>query len=365
MIFLKHINFKKMKDLVVLTTASGSPSAPGFNRCLKNNGERNITIIGTDMKADSTIKQFVDKLYLVPSADAPKYVDVLLGICKKENVDVLIPGISAELPRLQQRKKDFLAIGTRVSVSDGDGVEIANDKIRLYQFMKERGMKVPNFCIAKNLDEFAAACRKIGYPDKAVCIKLKDGSGSRGIRILNPRQSRYDIFVNEKPNSFVTTLDDMVSMFKEAGKMPELMVMDFLPGMEYSVDVLADKGKILYIAGRESNVILASIPQEATLAYNEEAYTIATDIIGALKLDGNADLDFKFDENGRPQLMEINPRIAATLSPFAAGGLNLPYLRVKQLMGEELPKVVIKYGVKMKRRYGEYFCDNEGNAILI
>ncbi len=354
-----------MKDLVVLTTASGSPSAPGFNRSLKNNGERKITIIGTDMKADSTITQYADKLYLVPSAEDPNYVDSLLDICLKEHVDVLIPGISAELPKLQKRKDEFLAIGTRVSVSDGEGVEIANDKIRLYQFMKEKGMKVPNFYIAKNLDELVEACHKIGYPQKAACIKMKDGSGSRGIRIINPRQSRYDIFVNEKPNSFITTLDDMISMFKEAGKMPELMVMDFLPGMEYSVDVLADKGKILYIAGRESNVILASIPQEATLSYNEEAYTIATEIIGALKLDGNADLDFKFDENGHPQLMEINPRIAATLSPFTAGGLNLPYLRVKQLIGEELPKVVIKYGVKMKRRYGEYFCDKEGNAIEI
>lgn len=75
-----------------------------------------------------------------------------------------------------------------------------------------------------------------------------------------------------------------------------------------------------------------------------------------MELDGNADLDFKFDENGHPVLMEINPRIAATMQIFKEGGLNLPYLRVKQLIGEELPEVNIEYGIKMHRRYLEMFA---------
>lgn len=53
--------------------------------------------------------------------------------------------------------------------------------------------------------------------------------------------------------------------------------------------------------------------------------------------------------------MEINPRIAATMRIFKEGGLNLPYLRIKQLLGEDLPKVDIKYGIKFKRRYLEMF----------
>ena len=57
--------------------------------------------------------------------------------------------------------------------------------------------------------------------------------------------------------------------------------------------------------------------------------------------------------------MEINPRIAATMQIFKEGGLNLPYLRIKMLLGEELPKVEIKYGVKMRRRYLEMFSKPE------
>ena len=354
-----------LRDIKVIITAAGSPSCPGLIQCLKNNGERNVTVIGTDMKADATIKQMADEVFLVPPASANNYVDALLKICKEEHVDVLIPGISQELPKLQARRDEFEAVGTKVSVSAGEGLLIANDKIRLYQYMKEHGFKIPEFRTAQSIDEFVSACTDIGYPSKAICVKMKDGSGSRGIRLIDPSKSRFEIFAGEKPNSFFTTYEDMLSILKEAPEMPELMVMDYLPGMEYSVDLLADHGKTLYIVGRESNIILASIPQEATLVYNEEAYELSKKIVESLCLDGNVDLDFKFDEDGHPQLMEINPRLAATLSVIAAGGVNLLYLRVKQLLGEELPELTINYGVKLKRRYHELYCDKDGNPIKL
>ncbi|MEG2013733.1 MAG: ATP-grasp domain-containing protein, partial [Anaerovoracaceae bacterium] len=166
---------------------------------------------------------------------------------------------------------------------------------------------------------------------------------------------RFDILFNEKPNSFYISLEELKHILNEKPEMPEMMAMEYLPGEEYSVDLLADNGKVIYIAGRESNVILASIPQEATLIRNEEAYKISCDVIEKLELDGNADLDFKFDKNGNPVLMEINPRIAATMQIFYEGGLNLPYLRIKQLLGEKMPNVEVNYGVKMKRRYLEMF----------
>ena len=55
--------------------------------------------------------------------------------------------------------------------------------------------------------------------------------------------------------------------------------------------------------------------------------------------------------------MEVNPRIAATMAIFKAGGMNLPYLRVKQLLKEDLPECHIKYGVKMVRRYIDMFTE--------
>ena len=73
--------------------------------------------------------------------------------------------------------------------------------------------------------------------------------------------------------------------------------------------------------------------------------------------------DFMRDENGRAVLMDINPRITATVSVIAAGGVNLIYLRIKQLLGEELPECEPVYGTRLKRRYSEYYTAPDGSRI--
>lgn len=345
-----------MRDLTVVVTACGAQFMPGLADCLKQNGERNIRLVGVDKNEDDTVLQMVDVFYQVTEEIGEAYIDRLLDICRREKANVLMPFMSVELLPLIDRIADFEAIGTKVSVSDRKSVELTNNKLKFYEFLKEKGLPVPEFCAIKSADELKTACEAVGYPKKAVCVKATELSGSRGIRIIDATKSRYDILFGQKPNSFYTTFDELQATLREQPTMPEMMAMECLPGEEGSVDLIADKGKILYMAYRESNVNLASIPQEATLAYNEEAYQIAREVIAALGLSGNADLDFKYDETGHPVLMEINPRIAATMRIFKEGGLNLPYLRIKQLLGEELPEVEVKYGVKMKRRYLEMFC---------
>lgn len=344
-----------MRKITVLLTACGVQFIPGLVNCLRENGERSIRLIGTDMHDDKTLYPLFDRFYVVPAVNDKKYVEVLLDICKKEEVDVLLPFMSAELIPLLERLQDFENLGVKVSVSDRNSVEITNNKLKFYQFLKEKGLTVPKFHPVRTADELKIACEAVGYPQNAVCVKATELSGSRGIRIIDASKSRYDILFGQKPNSFYTTFDELQETLREKPTMPEMMAMECLPGEEGSVDLIADKGKILYMAYRESNVNLASIPQEATLSYNEEAYQIAREVIAALALSGSADLDFKYDKDGHPVLMEINPRIAATMQIFKEGGMNLPYLRIKQLLGEEMPQVEITYGVKMKRRYQEMF----------
>lgn len=346
-----------MKDLTVLVSACGAQFMPGLADCLKQNGERKIKIVGVDMGIDLTVLQMVDAFYQVPRATDTTYVDRILEICKKENVDVVMPFMSAELIPLIDRQAEFEAIGTKVSVSDRKSVELTNNKYRFYSFLKEQGLPVPKFAPVKTADDLVSACMECGYPNNAVCVKATELSGSRGIRIVRPGISRFDILFGEKPNSFYTTMEELEATLRERSEMPEMMAMEYLPGMEGSVDLIAENGKILYMAYRESTVNLHSIPQAGELKENKEAYEIAEKVIAALGLSGNADLDFKNDAEGRPVLMEINPRIAATMKIFKEGGLNLPYLRIKQLLGEELPDMKINYGIKMKRRYLEMFTE--------
>ena len=155
----------------------------------------------------------------------------------------------------------------------------------------------------------------------------------------------------------------MLTILNEADHFDEMMLVEFMPGNEYTVDLLADHGKVLYMVGRENVVSLMSIAQESILKYDELAYNISKQVISALHMEGNVGFDFMRNDKGEAVLMDINPRLTATVSIIGAGGVNLPYLRVKQLLGEPLPKQEPVYGTRLKRRYGEMFTTPNGELI--
>lgn len=353
-----------MKDLTILLSASSSPSMPGMLKCFKNNGERNIKIVGVDMTADPSAKHMVDAFYRVPAATAPEYVDIILEICKKEKVDVYFPNISAEVSAVSARKEEFDALGVKLSVSNMESVAISNNKLHTYQALEKAGIPVPRYYGVHTVEDFVEGMKYMGYPKKPVCIKIVDGSGSRGVRIIDSTKSRYDIFVHEKPNSFYISYDDMLSMLQSAKEpLHEMMLVECMHGPEFTVDLLAEKGKALYIVGRNNVDSMMSIAQESVVQYDELAYRVSEQVIDLLKMDGNVGFDFMRNDKEEAVLMDINPRITATISLLAAGGVNLPYLRVKQLLGEELPQCEPQFGTRIRRRYGEMFTDKNGNLL--
>ena len=352
-----------MRPVTVMMSASGSQFAPGIIKCFKDNGEREIKVIGGDMSTDPTNKYLVDKFYRVPAVKDPTYADVLLDICKKEKVDIFFPQMSAELPVLLENISRFDDAGIKVSITRNDSLYIANNKLKLFEFMKENNIPVSKFAVISSLDDFDKAIREVGYPEKPVCVKLTESSGARGVRVIDDSKSRYHIFAHEKPDSFYISYEDMKKTLEDADEFPELMVMEYLSGDEYDVDLIADNGKVLYMAGRRNPVMVMSITQESVLEKNEEAYRIAEQVVEKLGLDGVIGIDYKFADDGSCRLLEINPRIDATVSIFAAGGLNLPYLQVKHLLSEELPEVEVRYGTRLKRRYMETFTNQEGELL--
>lgn len=354
----------QFRDITVLVSASSSPSMPGMIKCFKNVKERNIRVVGVDMSSDPSAKFLVDAFYQVPAASAPNYVDIMLDICKKENVDVYFPNVSAEVSAVVARKDEFEALGVKLSVSNMESVAISNNKLKTYEALEKAGIPVPRYYGVHTVEDFVEGMKYMGYPEKPVCIKIVDGSGSRGVRIIDSTKSRYDIFVKEKPNSFYISYDDMLSMLQSApAPLHEMMLVECMHGPEFTVDLLAEKGKALYIVGRNNVDSLMSIAQASVLQYDELAYKVSEQVIDLLKMDGNVGFDFMRNDKEEAVLMDINPRITATISIMAAGGVNLPYLRVKQLLGEELPECEPQFGTRIRRRYGEIFTDKDGNLI--
>jgi len=345
-----------MNDITILSTACGAMFMPGFFICLRENGERNIRIIGVDIADNPMMGSFIDGYYKVPPYYAYNYVDVLLDICKNEKVDIFFPHISMELPIIQGRLDDFKALHIKVAITDGQTLLIANNKCKLYEHMKRQGWKTPEYYPITSSEELREKSSKLGYPEKPVCVKIVESSGSRGVRIVRADRFRADTFLNQKPSSLNISMEEMCKTLDECEELPETIVMEYLPGCEYTVDLLADHGKSLYVTGRRNTESSMSIAMASCIEKKDNAYTLCEDIVSTLELDGNIGFDFMLDENDNPVLTDLNPRITATIILYKEGGLNLPYLRVKQLLGEKLPKVDVKYGVQMKRKYLDMFA---------
>lgn len=230
----------------------------------------------------------------------------------------------------------------------------------IYEFMKEKGLTVPGYFLVDSSKTLRDRIGELGYPQKPVVVKMTENSGSRGVRIVRADLSKSDLFMHDKPSSMNVTLDEMCEIIDECNPVPEMMAMEFLPGVEYTVDLLADHGKTLYIAGRRNTTSSLSIAQTSVVEKKDSAYQLCEDIVRELNLDGNIGFDFMLDENDVPWLTDLNPRVTATIILYAGAGMNFPYLRVKQLLGEELPYVELKYGTKLIRKYWDVLYNDNG-----
>ena len=342
-----------MKDLTVLVTAAGNVFMPGTIACLKRNGERNIRVVGADMAADDTILQMCDTAYQVPRCSDPAYVSTLLDICMNEKVDVLLPIMSAELSVLAEKLDAFAEIGTMIAVSEPQQLAVANNKRRLFDFLRDNNLPSAEYYAVHSREEMQECVKILGYPEKKVCVKTPEGSGSRGFRILSESISRFDIFMNEKPTAAIITLKEFHDILAEADEFPELIVMEYLPGAEYSVDLLADHGKVLVSCCRKSLRMENSIMLEAIVADDPAVTEVCAKVTQKLGLDGNIGFDIRKREDGTPIIMECNPRITAGIPYFFLAGVNLPYLCIKKLLKEELPQVTPNVGTIIRRRWME------------
>ena len=140
----------------------------------------------------------------------------------------------------------------------------------------------------------------------------------------------------------------------------EIMVEEYLPGEEYTVDILADSGNPLLVIPRLREQIKLGVSFRGKVIKDQEIIDYSKKIVNKLKLHGLVGLQFKRDKNKIPKILESNPRLQGTNVLSAASGVNLPYLAVKLLLGEKFEVPEPKWGTGMVRYWGEIFYDENG-----
>jgi len=354
-----------MKPITVLITGAGAPGAPGIIKSLRLVKERKIKIIGVDMDKNAVGFTVVDKYYLVPPAEDKNFIKKIKIITKEEKVNVIIPLVTLELFKFAKYKNDFEKKGIKVSVSELESVKIANNKYLLMKHCIENNIPTPAFKLVKNYKKFEKAVFDLDYPKKNVCFKPPVSMGLRGFRVLTKKLDRLELLMKQKPTNVLTTLEEVRPVLKNARPFPELIVMEYLPGEEYSVDVLVNEGEPLIVVPRLREKLKMGISFVGTAINDKEIINYSKRIVETLKLNGNIGFQFKRDKNGIPKIIECNPRVQGTIVLCTAAGANLVYLAVKLALGEKITKPKIKWGTKMIRYWDEVYYDKRGHAFTL
>ena len=97
-------------------------------------------IIATDITKTAPALYFADKYYLVPRISDPEYINIILDICRKENVDAIFTCIDPEIMLLARHRADFEKAGVLVFAPMLETAELCFDKYRMYCYLSERGV---------------------------------------------------------------------------------------------------------------------------------------------------------------------------------------------------------------------------------
>jgi carbamoyl-phosphate synthase large subunit len=345
-----------MDRLTVLITGAGAPGIKGTLYSLKNNPDnRIIRTIGTDIKRDAIGKYLCDAFYQIHIPSSEKYVPDLKSICKKENVDVLLPQNTAELEILAERKNEFKKMGVNVAVSSLTSIQLSNNKCALLNVAKKIDIPTPDFTIVETQADLVRSANHLGWPERPIVIKPPDSNGMRGLRIIDEKKDFKKLFFSEKPTSLYTTMSDIKAVLGHS--FPQLMVMEYLPKEEYTVDILQSNPSV--IVPRKRDVMKSGITFHGTAEKNDAIIEYSKKLSEKLQLEYAFGFQFKNDADNIPKLLECNPRIQGTMVLSTFAGANIIYGAVQRALNEPVSSGDIKWGTRIMRYWGGIGIHNE------
>lgn len=339
------------KPINVLITGAGAPGIAGTIYSLRNNYEnREFYITTTDIKDDVIGKYISDDFYIIPPAsDSKSYLKALYDLCRKKNIRIILPQNTSELLVLASNKKDFEKINVKILISDKDAIEIANNKFELMKLCRDNNIPVSSFNLVDNFEDLVVEATKLGWPNKKVVIKPPSSNGTRGVRIIDEKIDLKKMFYDEKPTSLYIKMESLRQILGEI--FSELVVMEYLPGKEYTVDLLSGNDYCCVIP-RTRDLVRSGITFNGSLERNEKIIEYSTKIAKKLNLKYCFGFQYKLDEYGDPKIIESNPRIQGTMIMSTLAGANLIYSAVKMLLEEDFPKFDIDWTSKFYRYWG-------------
>ena len=287
----------------ILVTSAGGPAAVGVIKSLyKFDTQSKHYIVATDITENSSGCHLADKYYIVPKSSDDSFITEIRKIIKKEEIDLVLPTGNLEIDKFES-----LSDITTVFMSDTKTIKLCNDKWEFYNKTKY------DFDLPKTVNDRRDAFlnRKL---DGIVFAKPRiEMGGSRGALIC---ENFNHTFILEKKCEYIYS--------------------DFLPGQEYTIDVLCDMKTPLVAVVRKRLQTKAGVSSKGEIVRDVHIENECKRMCEFLGLKGPVCIQMKEDENGLPKFIEVNPRFGGGTYFTTLAGVNFVKIIISILSGESI-----------------------------
>ena len=280
--------------------------------------EHEVSVVTSNLMCKHS--RFFKKIY----ADIQPNDESLFGLLEREPFDVLIPVSDMTVPFVS-KNKDYMEkqFGVKCAVPNYEHVSQVEDKHRFMAFCDAHDVPHPKTKVltANTLDEVASF---VGFP---ALIKPDYSVGARGITRVDSLTELKEKFPAVSSKFGACTLQELIE------------------NKEYYYNVMLYRDKEGRFFGHTILKIVRMYPIAAgsssccITVENDSVLEICKDCLNKLDWEGMADFDvLQRPDNGEYKIIEINPRVPASLRAAAISGINFPEIIVLDAMGQQLPQ---------------------------
>lgn len=302
-------------NILILSAGTRNKIVQYFVKTLNGTGK----VIATDMSNLAPAIYEADKYYIVPKMTAPEYLDVVLDICKKEEITGVLSLIDPELSLLAESRERFEAIGTTVIGSSYALCEMSLDKFQMYSWLETHGYRCAKTYMDKEAFFADVDAGIITYP---VFVKPARGSASISISKVYDRETLELLFAHENG----------------------LIIQEFLDGQEIGADVYIDmvSHEVVSIFTKKKLKMRAGETDKAVSFKDEKLFALIERFVKDAGYNGQIDIDI-FDVNGEYYISEVNPRFGGGYPHAFESGADHMKLIVHNLEGNANDSVIGQY----------------------
>ena len=288
-------------------------------------------IVSTDSDALSAGLYLADQGYVVPLANDSSFFQEAMKIIEKEQIKIILPTSGFDIVPYSKNKEFLEGNDIVVAMSDYEVIETCLNKEKFYYKLKNK-FDLPNTTAdLSKIDTFPCIAKPIF------------GKGSKNVFICNDKNELKIIL----------------------SKYNDMIIQEYLPGKEYTIDVLSDlDGKALLAIPRERIEVKAGISFKGKIILDETMQEKCISIAEYLGIKGPSCMQMKCDNEGLSKIIEVNPRMGGGTIMTTYAGVNFPELIIKMVNDDKIETPEIKE-ITTVRYYEEVILDRRGNVIRL